>query len=305
MARPKAQINAKQVQKLAADGNKLHDIADFFGVSHDTIERRFASDLIKGRANRNIDLRKAQILAAKQGNSTMLVWLGKQYLGQTDSMIDQYLLDAIKEAGLNKNDIIDLIRNKNVMEAAKPKKSFTEFCETAGYPLPYPKQEEMRAFAMDETDPRLLLGSRGYGKTDYAVILGVAYEVYLDPMAETNLLITKSRERNAAMLNEIENACVKNGMTFELANSTSLRVSGLQGKDHSVSAVTIKTVTLRGRHPKRVIMDDPVTEDDTSEATRLLVEKKWNEVNKLCSNVLIPVSMSFIQLLGILPGIAR
>jgi hypothetical protein len=34
-------------------------------------------------------------------------------------------------------------------------------------------------------------------------------------------------------------------------------------------------------------MDDPVTEDDVSESTRNHVERVYNEVNKLCSNILL------------------
>lgn len=168
----------------------------------------------------------------------------------------------------------------------QPKTTFTEFCKNAGYPVPYPKQIEMVDFGMALEVARLLLGSRGYGKTDYVVILGIAYDLYLNSQ-NTNLIITKSRERNAAMLREIANACKSNGMTFEIENSNTLRLHGLHGKDQSVSAVTIKTITLRGRHPKRVIMDDPVTEDDVSEATRAHVERVYNEVNKLCGNILI------------------
>lgn len=172
------------------------------------------------------------------------------------------------------------------LNAKKAEKTFSEFCETAGYPLPFPKQIEMVDFGIGLTEARLLLGSRGYGKTDYVVILGIAYDLYLNN-ENTNLIITKSKERNAAILKEIASACKLNGMTFEKENSSCLRLTGLHGKDHSVSAVTIKTVTLRGRHPKRVIMDDPVTEDDISEATRTHVERVYNEVNKLAGNILI------------------
>jgi hypothetical protein len=171
------------------------------------------------------------------------------------------------------------------------KKSFSEFCGTAGYPLPFEKQNEMRAFGLEDQVPRLLLGARGYGKTDYVVILGIGYEIYCEwidrKLESSTLIMSKSKERNAAMINEIEQACLKNGVVFEQANSTSLRVAGHHGKDHTVSAVTIKSVSLRGRHPKRIIMDDPVTEDDTSEATRKVVEKKYYELHKLTSNILI------------------
>ncbi len=287
MGRPKANIDAAEVQRMAKEGAKVTEIAEYFGVDRDTIHNRFSAELTKGRADRNISLRRSQIKYAHAGNATMLVWLGKQLLGQSDSLIDQYLDDAIKQAGLTKDDVLELIKNKDKVNEAKPKKTFKEFAEIAGYPSPYDKQIEMMTFGMNETPARLILGSRGYGKTDYVVILGIAYQIYLNPQTETNLIITKSKERNAAMLREIASACMKNGVMFDKDNSNSLRVMGLQGKDHSVSAVTIKTVTLRGRHPKRVIMDDPVTEDDASEATRAHVERVYNEVNKLCGNILI------------------
>ena len=38
----------------------------------------------RGRARLRKSLRRAQIRSALSGNSTMLVWLGKQYLGQSD-----------------------------------------------------------------------------------------------------------------------------------------------------------------------------------------------------------------------------
>ncbi len=287
MARPRYDIDPKKVEDLAADGGKVVEIADHFGVSRDVIHDRFATELTKGRARLKTSLRKAQITAAKQGNSTMLVWLGKQYLGQSDATIDDYLLEAINSSGLTKEDLLELIQKKDQAGANQAKKSFEEFCSSANYSPPYAKQIDMVRFGMDELEPRLLLGSRGYGKTDYVVILGIAYRIYLDPEKATHLIITKSKERNAAMLREIQNACMLNGVMFDRANANHLRARGLHGKDHSVSAVTIKTVTLRGRHPKLVIMDDPVTEDDVSEATRTHVERVYNETMKLCQNVLI------------------
>ncbi len=287
MGRPKAVISEKQVQLLASEGKGVTEIARFFEVHPDTIYNRFSADLALGRDKLNERVRTAQLRAMDHGNSTMLLHLGKVYLGQSDKTIDEYLSEAIETAGITKEDLLALIKNKDKLEAAKPKKSFKEFCETAGYAAPYPKQIEMVNFGIDETVARLILGARGYGKTDYVVILGVAYSIYCNPLSETNLIITKSKERNAAMLREIASACMKNGMMFDISNATHLRVMGLQGKDHSVSAVTIKTVTLRGRHPKRVIMDDPVTEDDISEATRTHVERVYNEVNKLAGNILI------------------
>jgi hypothetical protein len=144
----------------------------------------------------------------------------------------------------------------------------------------------MKEFGINNTGARMILGSRGYGKTDYVVILGIAYRLYLEPDF-TCLIITKSEQRNSAMLEEISKACVANGMTFEKQNATCIRVAGLLGKDHSVSAVPIGTSSLRGRHPKLVVMDDPVTAEDISEATRNKVQRVYNEVAKLCQDILI------------------
>lgn len=286
--RPKIDIDPFNIEKLAEQGMKVTEMAALLNVSTDTIHRNFAAELIKGKAALKQTLRMSQIHAATiEGNPTMLIWLGKQYLGQNDKTIDEYLLEAIQAANLSKDDLLELIQNKDKIQSLKPKKTFLEFCEVAGYPVPFPMQVQMMIFGVQETIARLILGARGYGKTDYVVILGIAYMIYLDPLNETTLIITKSKERNAAMLQEIAKACMANGVTFEKMNATSLRVTGLKGKDHSVSAVTIKTVTLRGRHPKRIVFDDPVTEDDTSDATRKHVEKVYNEANKLTANILL------------------
>lgn len=86
MARPKANVDPVQVEKLASIGCTNSEIASFFDVSQDTIERRFAGELRKGRDNGKIRLRKWQLQAAEKGNVVMLIWLGKQMLGQSDKI---------------------------------------------------------------------------------------------------------------------------------------------------------------------------------------------------------------------------
>lgn len=166
------------------------------------------------------------------------------------------------------------------------KRSFTEFCIEAGYPPPYQKQIDMYEFGINGSNPRMILGARGYGKTDYITILGTAYDIYLKGVLASHLIISKSKNRNSAMIAEIANALIKNGVELDKQNSTCIRVKGRLGKDHSVEAITIKT-SMRGRHPDNVTMDDPVTEEDVSEAMRLLVKRKYNEVMKLCQNVCV------------------
>ena len=85
MARPKKyDIDTKEVEKLAGYGCTNIEIADFFGCSSDIIEKSYSEFLTKGRANLKKRLRKAQLDTALSGNSTMLIWLGKQMLAQVD-----------------------------------------------------------------------------------------------------------------------------------------------------------------------------------------------------------------------------
>ncbi len=182
--------------------------------------------------------------------------------------------------------------NSALINQNETPKTFKEFCETAGYFIPYDEQEAMRSFAMDEAIVRLLLGARGYGKTDYCTIMGVAYSLYLtwfhkrDLDLDTNLIITKSKARNTAIMNEISTALEKNGVPLDKANASTIRLAGLIGQDHSAEAITIKT-SMRGRHPKRIVMDDPVTDEDVSQAMRDVVKRRYDEAYKLCQNIVI------------------
>jgi transposase len=72
VARPKLAIDGEKVRKLAAIGCTNKEIADFFGCSADTIQRRFAAFLDKGRATGKMRLRKAQWAAALSGNPALL-----------------------------------------------------------------------------------------------------------------------------------------------------------------------------------------------------------------------------------------
>lgn len=86
MARPKKDIDARAVEEAIAHGNTVEDAAAILGVSPDTLERRFAGDIKKGRANMRSSLRKRQFELAIAGNVGMLVWLGKNLLGQSEKV---------------------------------------------------------------------------------------------------------------------------------------------------------------------------------------------------------------------------
>ena len=84
MARPLAKIDPKQVENLAAIGCTTPEIAAVLECSEDTLERRFAGPLKKGRLKLKTSLRRMQYQAAAAGSIPMLIWLGKNLLGQAD-----------------------------------------------------------------------------------------------------------------------------------------------------------------------------------------------------------------------------
>ena len=103
MARPKKyDIDPKQVEKLAAYGCTNTEIASFFGCSKDLISKSYSTNVEKGKDSGRIRLRQLQWRAAERGNIPMLIWLGKQVLGQTDrkeiemsTPIDEITFDEI------------------------------------------------------------------------------------------------------------------------------------------------------------------------------------------------------------------
>ena len=77
-----------ELEKLASIHCTDAEIAGFFGIARETFCRRkkgaVLETLERGRAKGRASLRRAQWAAAMKGDRTMLVWLGKQLLGQKD-----------------------------------------------------------------------------------------------------------------------------------------------------------------------------------------------------------------------------
>ena len=85
MARPKKyNIDTKKVEQLASFGCTNIEIGSFFGCSSDLLEKSYSEFLTKGREKGKIRLRQLQWKSAESGNTTMLIWLGKQLLNQAD-----------------------------------------------------------------------------------------------------------------------------------------------------------------------------------------------------------------------------
>jgi hypothetical protein len=86
MGRPRKKVGAKSVIDLASKSMTAEEIAACLNVSHDTLNRRFACELAKGRELCNASLRRKQFQRAMEGSDKMLIHLGKNRLGQKDTV---------------------------------------------------------------------------------------------------------------------------------------------------------------------------------------------------------------------------
>jgi len=88
VGRDKKVIPPQEVYKLAQIGCKNQEIADWFGLDENTLTYNFSVELLKGRESLKQSLRQAQIRLALSGNATMLIWLGKNILLQSEQPTD-------------------------------------------------------------------------------------------------------------------------------------------------------------------------------------------------------------------------
>lgn len=91
MGRPRIEIDIEQFKGLCNIQCTLAEIADWFKCSEDTIENwckremkmTFSEAYKRYSVGGKVSLRRWQFKMAEH-NTTMSIWLGKQYLGQTD-----------------------------------------------------------------------------------------------------------------------------------------------------------------------------------------------------------------------------
>lgn len=234
-------------------------------------------------------LEKLRAQAVKSTIATM------QEIGEmlTETMRDkkQYVGDRLSAArtlaSLVSKQIFDNKQGEHQTQAEQSpiSGSFADFCERAGYFRPFPKQMEMAEFVR-QSGARLLLGARGYGKTDYGVICGVAWALLHNP-EDTFLIVTKEKQRGQDILGEIARILQEQGKELEKNNSNLLTLAGHKGKDPNVAVLPLRSKSFRGRHPKHIICDDIITPDDVSAAERAKVEAVLAELMKLTQNVIL------------------
>ena len=80
-------IPPDEVEKLAKLWCSYQEIADWFQIPVETLKYNFRDLIAKGRAETKQALRRAQLKVAIGGNTSMLIWLGKNILGQSDNLL--------------------------------------------------------------------------------------------------------------------------------------------------------------------------------------------------------------------------
>ena len=92
--RPRIEIDYKVLQQLCSIHCTGEECAAILGVDYDTLNRTLKRDKHGGfaeyfkrySASGKMSLRRKQFEQAQNGNTTMLIWLGKQFLGQSDKV---------------------------------------------------------------------------------------------------------------------------------------------------------------------------------------------------------------------------
>lgn len=125
LGRPQLPINWDIVDALCTVQCTMEEIASALGVSVDTLDNALKrdkkttfSDYFKEKRRTGfVSLRRKQFQAALNGNVTMMIWLGKQYLNQRDRQEvtrgDDPLQELLNEFQV-RNDLIKNVRNGQV-----------------------------------------------------------------------------------------------------------------------------------------------------------------------------------------------
>lgn len=109
MPRHKLPIDEAQVEKLAAIMCTMNEMGSVLNCSVDTLERRFADVIQKGRDRGKMSLKRKQYETAMGGNVTMLIWLGKQHLGQKDKSPEE-IPQGIQAVQMSSKQLIELVK---------------------------------------------------------------------------------------------------------------------------------------------------------------------------------------------------
>lgn len=95
VGRPKRVFTEKEIKEMeryALEGCQTNTIAKLMEIPVQTLEDNFRDKLEKKRCERKLKLREQQNAAAEAGNPALLIFLGKNYLEQTDKIEEKMLI---------------------------------------------------------------------------------------------------------------------------------------------------------------------------------------------------------------------
>lgn len=78
-------IDPDEVYRMSEIGCTIEEMSHFFGVSRETLKYNFWDYIKRAEVELYKKIRLKQIQVAMEGNPTMLIWLGKNVLGQSES----------------------------------------------------------------------------------------------------------------------------------------------------------------------------------------------------------------------------
>jgi hypothetical protein len=80
-----AKANKDLVRRLSEIHCSLAEISHITGISKGTLEKKYSSEIDQGKANGTMGLRRTQMTRAMDGDPRMLIFLGKNLLGQSEN----------------------------------------------------------------------------------------------------------------------------------------------------------------------------------------------------------------------------
>jgi hypothetical protein len=87
--RPPKEVDEHIIYELARLMCTNKEIAGILRISHDTVECKYRDILEEGRSEARVGLRREQFRKAMEGNIQMLIWLGRQYLNQVETVVNK------------------------------------------------------------------------------------------------------------------------------------------------------------------------------------------------------------------------
>jgi len=119
MGRPRKEFDPEQFEKLCSIQCTIEEICAYFDMDHETLNERikeeyngktFSTIFATKRKTGHVSLRRSQFQKALEGDNTMLVWLGKNYLGQRDKFEDDTSKSTDNTDALLLAKLVDMLK---------------------------------------------------------------------------------------------------------------------------------------------------------------------------------------------------